>query len=155
MLNVREAKHQDVHRMLPRVCPRDVKEAGDLFGVSILLAMEESFRQSNYVRVVTEGSKILCMFGLIPPATLLGDAARPWVVSSADAFRYVREWLKLPEIYLGEMLARNHTLENWADARHTVRLRWLRRLGFTIYEPSPYGPLGLPACRFRIERKQL
>lgn len=39
-------------------------------------------------------------------------------------------------------------LSNYALAKNTTTLRWLRSLGFTVYTPAPYGPCAELFCFF-------
>ena len=39
---------------------------------------------------------------------------------------------------------------NYVDVRHKEAIRWLKWLGFTLNEPTPYGPFGLPFHKFHM-----
>jgi hypothetical protein len=78
-----------------------------------------------------------CMFGA-------GNGGVPWLLGTDAVERHALAFLRSNPAYVARMQARFGRLSNWVDARNATSIRWLRWLGFTIGEPRPYGPLGLP-----------
>jgi hypothetical protein len=52
-----------------------------------------------------------------------------------------------------EMLELCPKLGNYCDARYTAAHRWLRKLGFTVHPPEPYGPKRALFCRITIDKE--
>lgn len=94
------------------------------------------------------------------PAALIGVATLsalynigcPWMLATDAAYRYRRAFIECGRAYTRAMLGEYDSLENHVDARNTRSVAWLQRMGYRMEPPEPYGALGLPFHRFRIER---
>ena len=56
--------------------------------------------------------------------------------------QHARVLVRLTPVYIGRMLGAFPHLLNYVHAGNTTSVRWLRRLGFTLAEPQPYGARG-------------
>lgn len=77
-----------------------------------------------------------------------GDLWVPWSMSTTLVDRHAREFLALSLEGIAEIKERYDRLVNFVDAEYTKSIRWLKRLGFTVNNPVPYGLNGEPFCPF-------
>ena len=68
--------------------------------------------------------------------------------------REVKQLVRQGRRFVSEMVERYGYLENYCDARYVQSLNWLRRIGFTVGEPVPYGPSGNLFCKLSIQGKE-
>ena len=82
------------------------------------------------------------------PVSLVGGVAAPWLLGTDECQQYRRDLLERGRAAVWAWQQEWPVLVNHCDARHTAALRWLRRLGFTLDAPQPWGALGMPFVRF-------
>lgn len=91
--------------------------------------------------------ELLCLFGVSPYA-MMGETAAPWLIGTNALPRYPQALVKGAYRYLGWIEQFYPALLNFVDARNTLSIKWLQRMGFTIDEPQPFGHKRLPFHRF-------
>lgn len=94
-----------------------------------------------------ENGAVVALLGCVPVSMVSGVAA-PWLLGTEVCQQYRRDLLVRGRAAVQAWQQEWPTLVNHCDARHSAALRWLRRLGFTLEEPRPWGALGLPFVRF-------
>ena len=92
--------------------------------------------------VGTVNGRVACVFG-VGAISILGGIGSPWMLGTDDITRHPGAFIKHSLPYIRAMLAAYPRLENHVDARNTKAVRWLKRAGFTLHEPVPYGPKGM------------
>ncbi len=147
-VEVRPATFRDALTLSLRRADRDEVEA--LTGRDARAVLVESVEKSASAWAGLADGKLVCLFGVVP-MTLTGVTGIPWLLGSDQVAAYSREFLRRNKGYVQTMLKDFPVLTNVVDARNTVSIRWLRWLGFTLGEPLPMGPLGLPFIPFRME----
>lgn len=60
-----------------------------------------------------------------------------WMLSSPDIFKYRREFIKATSAALEMLHGKFPLIGNHIDARNTVHVRWLKRLGFSFLRTIP------------------
>ena len=90
---------------------------------------------------------LLCIGGAAR-RSLLSDAGIPWMLGTHELDRHGRLFMLHGQRCVNELLEHFGRLENYVDARNHKSIRWLRRMGFQIHDPVPYGYAGLPFHRF-------
>ena len=108
----------------------------------MLRVINDSVTRSAMCWAFQPADEPVCLFGVVP-LSMLG-AGSPWLLSTGRILEYPRPLLKGGRACVAHMLAEFPYLVNYVDARHVRSLRWLARLGFTVYDPLPYGAAGLP-----------
>jgi hypothetical protein len=98
---------------------------------------------------VYSGDDILLLMGAAP-IDLLGGLGSPWLLGSQRSERFGKSLHKIAREKIAESRLALPRLVNFIDARNTRSIAWLARLGFTLHEPEPYGPHGLPFHRFEM-----
>jgi hypothetical protein len=89
----------------------------------------------------------VCVFGVSPWSLVTGEGA-PWMVATDGLHRVERPFLRLSRPVVDAMQRTCPRLTNWVDNRNVRAQRWLTWLGFTLEDPAPFGPAGLPFRRF-------
>lgn len=141
---VREAGPGDGEYLSERLRQEDQDECRAL-GVEPDLALLGSIESStSCFSIIRNDSEVIGMFGCGPSA-LRQDPLRigsVWLLGSPGIqdirytfLRQCRHWTSV--------LHRDYdVLWNWADARNTVHVKWLKWLGFRIIQTAPIGTGG-------------
>lgn len=103
---------------------------------------------------------VLCWSGLVDgelaaiigvaPVSLMGGVGSPWMLGTPVLDAHSRVLVRRTPEYIAKMLKAFPHLVNFVHAENTTSVRWLRRLGFTLHEAVPYGPLGEPFHPFEM-----
>lgn len=141
---------EDVEILAPQLRRGDVEEiyAQSLRGPRDGLLL--SLKVSTHAWSGWAGNELVCMFGCGPRNLAFGIGS-PWLLASPALEDHAVAFLRRNRKILNEITATYCRLENWVDVRNTTAIRWLEWLGFTILDPVPYGPLGLPFHPFVLE----
>lgn len=106
-------------------------------------ALRRSLQASTLAWAALLGDEPVCMFG-VASETLLGRIGVPWLLGTQELDEYPTSFGRASRWGLAQMRAVFPVLANWSDARHERAHAWLEWLGFTLGEPQPMGPFGLP-----------
>jgi hypothetical protein len=96
-------------------------------------------------------NEMAAIFGC-KPITILSDEACPWMIATHVIERRPKMFLKHCRPVMEACQERYSLLVNYADDRNETVKRWVKWLGFTLFDPEPYGIEGLPFCRFERRR---
>lgn len=117
--------------------------------VNVLETLVRCAARSSHAWVWAEGETPVAIFG-VTPISLLGGVGSPWLLGTDAVFDHPRALMADSRRYLSLVRETYPILYNYVDARNARSIRYLRRLGFTLHEPAPYGALGLPFHKFSI-----
>ena len=140
-----------VAAMAPRMRQADRDEVWASAMLTPEQALSMSVRTSMRSWAGIIDGEVVCIFGVGAPS-MLSDVGIPWMLGTDSLERYQRTFLRRCRRYVAEMLDGYRVLVNFVDERNTVSQRWLAWLGFTLQDPEPHGPLGLPFRRFYMTR---
>lgn len=132
----------------------DIDEVYAMSGRDVNSAVDDGLKFSDHAWVGTWEGEPITVFG-VRGLGLLGDEGTPWLLGT-DRIREngIRQaFVQLSAPYVQEMLRDFAYLENYVDARNTVSIRWLKRIGFTVDPPEPAGYLKMPFHRFWVRRQ--
>jgi hypothetical protein len=146
---IRPATDDDAHALAPVMRAADRLEAEAATGDSPLNALRMSLARSTEAWAGTADGDIVCLFG-VAPLCLLGGEACPWLLGSDLVERHAMAFARRNRPMVRRWSAQFPVLRNYVDARHTVAIRWLRWMGFTLQPPVPYGPAQLPFHPFEM-----
>lgn len=113
-------------------------------------AMREGMKVSSAWTGLLYGIPV-CMFGVTPVSLLSGTGA-PWMIGTNYINRHPKAFLVGSKVVIRGMLAQFEHLFNFVDARNKQAVKWLKWLGFTIYDPVPYGPFNRLFHPFEMRR---
>lgn len=139
---------------LARAVARDARQADidELWAsarVTPLEAVNKGLEWSTAFVALADGEP-LCAFGIVPFSALSASGA-PWMVGTNKLEFHAVRFIKHCRLDLAKFFGEWSRLFNVVDARNVTAIRWLKWLGFTVSEPIPYGPFGLPFCPFFME----
>lgn len=104
-----------------------------------LPAITGSVAVSSLCWTVTLGGELVCIMGVSP---FEGNTGSPWMLGTSLLARCSRVLVRVTPDYIERMLVVFPHLLNFVHAKNSTSVRWLRRLGFTLTEPQPYGTRG-------------
>jgi hypothetical protein len=93
--------------------------------------------------------ELACIIGCAPISIVSGIGS-PWMLGTPVLDQQSRVLVRLTPRYIAQMLKAFPHLVNHVHAENTTSVRWLKRLGFTLYEAAPFGALGEPFHRFEM-----
>jgi hypothetical protein len=59
-----------------------------------------------------------------------------------------RQFIREGKGWVNRCLQRYGPLSNWVFAKNVDSIRWLKSLGFLVYQPTPFGPNSALFCMF-------
>jgi len=139
---VRELREGDLDYLAEHLRKADRKELAASVGreKTVRQVLEDAVRASARLWVFAEADGTpLAVFGAAP----LPQGASPWMLGTDRAANHPRTLVAWGRKYARRMLDEYGRLLNFVDARNTTSVRWLRRIGFRIHPPVPYGPEGV------------
>lgn len=144
----RSVREEDYAFLAAHMRPTDVAEMKATQGedVDLEALLRESVRLSGYVDsgVALDTGELVLMRGVVEYPC----GGIPWMLATPRAEEFTRDFIIEGRRWVGEMLERYGHLVNYVDARNTKSIRWLRKLGFRIHEPEPFGVQQLPFHKF-------
>ncbi len=139
---IREARADDAAPLAAdlRACDREESAAyGFPFGTEAAIRL--SIRNSLKCWTAFVDGDLACIFG-VGVVSLLGGEGAPWMMGTGALDRHSRILQRLSPTYIAEMLKLFPYLHNHVHVGNRPSIRWLRRLGFTIHPPEPFGARG-------------
>ena len=127
----------------------DVDELWAVAQVTPRSAIAYGAEHSTAFALLADGVPV-CVFGIVPYSVLSG-AGIPWMVGTPGIDRHAVGFIRRCRMDLARFFGEWDKLFNVVDARNTKAIRWLKWLGFSVSDPTPYGPLGLLFCPFYME----
>lgn len=102
--------------------------------------------------MVGEDLRPTAVFG-VAPVSLLHRAGSPWLLGTDALFGHARTLVVWGRWYVARMREMYPGgLHNYVDARNVLSVNWLKRIGFTIHPPEPYGVEGQPFHLFTMTK---
>lgn len=149
---IRETVTDDAVRLLGQLRDADRRECL-AYGLD---DYEEGIRSSVTSSVLCwsafdAAGNLLAVFGVAPVSVMTGVGC-PWMLGTDRLGRHSRDLMRICPGYIGRMLGLFPHLTNHVHAGNTTSVRWLKRLGFRLHKPAPYGLLGEPFHRFDLRR---
>jgi len=143
----RKATQDDVYALVPRLRPADIVECETLFGQdSALRSVMFGLHDDAEALVAERDGVVIAVFGVCPGGE--PGVGVPWMVGSVEIEKCSRQMIRDSIPRVRSWLKEFRRLENVVDSRNEKSIRWLRRLGFTIYPPEPIGLSGELFHRF-------
>lgn len=142
------AQPEDLGELFKHMRRCDWDEVVASSGDDVWGSLERSLKVSDDpVACRDRHGKLVCLSG-VSPASLLSDVGYIWLLGTDRMARNAKNVFAEAKRYFEFISERYPILMNYVDARNGPSIRWLRRLGFTIDPPTPYGVAGLPFHRF-------
>ncbi len=118
-------------------------------GPDVLAGILASMRCTPEPMAMLHRGELAALFG-VAPLSLLDGIGSPWVLGTELLDRLPGALTRSARHYLARMLRTYPVLLNHVDARNAASIRWLRRVGFAVHAPVPFGLHGLPFHPFEM-----
>lgn len=130
--------------------PDDVAEVRDGCGLTPAQALIQACRSTRYPLAYVDEGVVIAMLGCGEHTSLIGErrVGIPWMLASRQITSYGKPLVKSGRELTKFWSEDYDILQNYVDVRHERACRWLKAIGYTLDEPTPYGPLQLPFHRF-------
>ena len=153
-VKVRLAQTEDADAITPRLRPADHDELVAASGPDVLGQLREAVelsrgRLGQMAFVAEHEGETIALFGFVP-LSALSSTAHPWLVGTPGLARVPGMLNRLSRAYCSAVLGEYPLLFNYVDARNRTSIAWLKRLGFAVSAPEPFGVEGLPFHRFEM-----
>jgi len=158
-VDIIEAKLSHAEMLAPDMRAVDVAEVRATYNVEPLEALRASVKAASFASTCFINDEPICMFGVSPVKVIDGtgktleNVGAPWMLATNGFYRYVKSFISYNGKYIEKMLELYPILMNYVDERNIAAKRWLKRAGFTIYAPEPWGVLNMPFHRFEKRRE--
>jgi hypothetical protein len=87
----------------------------------------------------------------VAPINMVCGIGSPWMLGTDVLDAHSRVLVRRTPEYIAKMLNAFPHLVNFVHAENHTSVRWLRRLGFTLYPAQPYGARGEPFHPFEMK----
>lgn len=151
-ITFREATAEDAKYVASRLRKADVAEVLAL-GCPPEKAVETSRNASDFAWTALINGEPVMLFGC--GCSLTSPVAEVWALGTDACTAVPRDMLVYGRQKIREMLDIYPEMQNYCDARYTAAHRWLKKLGFVIGDPVPYGPKGSLFCKIYIRKEGL
>ena len=134
-----------------RMRPADVAEVLASSGRSAHGALEFSLTGSAQAWTALVDGTPEVMFGVADLNVLTATGA-PWLLGTDAVEIHHRLFLRQSLKWRAQLSERYDVLRNFVDDRNEVSKRWLRWMGFTLFDPAPLGVNGEMFRMFELRR---
>lgn len=146
---IRPTEPGDAALLIANLRASDLAECEAYGRPDIAAGIEASVRRSLLCWTGLVDGELAAILG-VAPVNVLGGMGSPWMLGTPVLDRHQRVLVRSTPEYIARMLKAFPHLVNFVHARNTTSVRWLRRLGFTLHEAVPFGPLGEPFHPFEM-----
>lgn len=113
-------------------------------------AVTQSLSMSTHSAALLVEGRLAMVLGVTPLSLVTGSGS-PWALGTDLVQAHRRALIRLVPAYIRTMLRAYPHLENHVHTENAVAVGWLRRAGFTLEAPAPYGPRGALFHRFTMD----
>lgn len=146
---IRPTEPGDVARLFANLRASDLAECQAYGKPDIAAGIESSAARSLLCWTGLVDGELAAILG-VAPLSIVNGIGSPWMLGTPVLDAHQRVLVRKTPEYIARMLKAFPHLVNFVHAKNTTSVRWLRRLGFSLSEPAPFGPLGEPFHRFEM-----
>ena len=146
---IRPTEPGDAAELFANLRTSDLAECRAYGHPDIAASIESSVNRSVLCWTGLVDGELAAIIG-VAPVNMLAGVGSPWMLGTPVLDRHQRILVRRTPEYISRMLKAFPHLVNYVHAKNTTSVRWLRRLGFTLHEAVPYGPLGEPFHPFEM-----
>lgn len=150
-LQIVEAVDDHIATIAERMRQADRDEVMASGGKAPAEALSGSLAKSSQAWTALVNGRPEVMFG-VGDLNILTRTGCPWLLGTDAVGEHYRLFLRQSVMWREQLLGRYEVLRNAVDDRNEVSKRWLRWMGFTLYEPMPLGVNGEPFRLFEMRR---
>lgn len=146
---IRPTEPGDTAVLIANLRASDLAECQAYGRGDIAEGIESSVRRSVLCWTALIDGDLAAILG-VAPINMLTGIGSPWMLGTPVLDQHQRVLVRRTPEYIGKMLTAFPHLVNFVHAKNSTSVRWLRRLGFTLREPAPFGALGEPFHYFEM-----
>ena len=137
-----------IYRDLRSDIVEEVRASG---GYTAKGACEAALRNSTYSWAGYLHGELAVLYGIMEATSpSFGNFAVPWALTGNVVAKYPFAYWKASVEVVVDLRKRFPYMINMVDARREYALNWLKRLGFKIGDPEPWGKFQLPFCKIEM-----
>jgi len=149
-VEIREVEEGDIAILVRNMREHDKQEVNAATRMGIRNAVKTSVKLSSYSKTGLVNDELVCMWGVCP-ISLISGSGSPWMLGTDLIKEKQRIFLRRSKPWLDDIRKDYRYLENFVDERNVLSIKWLKWLGFEIYEAEPYGIHCEPFHKFTME----
>lgn len=138
---IRQTIPGDAEALFDNLRPADMAECVAYGVPDICEAIRDSVKRSMLCWTVFIDGELAAIMGA-SAINFIGGVGSPWMLGTPVLDRNARILMRETPDYIARMLRAFPHLCNFVHAENVTSVRWLRRLGFTVHHPEPYGRFG-------------
>lgn len=142
-LTVERATEAHAVQLAQYIRKEDADEMRASVGMEPLEGLRMSIRVSSMAKAIMDGRRVVALFGIAPAGDYEG-AASVWLLGGRLVKRLPVAFMRVCSAEIRRLSEAWAVLFNMVWAENKQSLRWLRALGFEVFEPIPFGVRGLP-----------
>jgi len=146
VLVIREATHDDVIAIMPRLREADLLELELAAGPDVEATLRRAVETPGENLAGELDGEVVVLGGC---ASFSEGVGVPWMVGTDALTRDLRTFIQLGEVMLARYEKQYTLLTNFVHAENAVHIRWLRHIGFSFGETIPdFGVGKAPFIQF-------
>lgn len=145
---------KDIQYIAQNMRDQDVTEVYASGGYTPIDALNQSLECSTLSSIALINDEPCAALGLVIPS-LLGGIGIPWLLGTEKVVQNKKVFMKETKSGILDMLTLCDKLVNYVHKENTVSVRWLKYMGFTLYEPEPFGIYGELFHKFELGREDV
>src|SRR5713101_3828645 len=148
---IRPAKSEHAKLMADDLLQDIKEEVWASGGYTPLEACEVALKNSAYSWAGYLYDELACLFGIMEVSSpTAGNFAIPWALTGHAVHKYPFTYWRGCKDVVKIIQPEFPLLINMVDARRQYALHWIRRLGFKVYDPEPWGKFQMPFCKIEM-----
>jgi hypothetical protein len=148
---VTASKAWHIDRMAPHVREADRAELWAGWHSTPEQSLRHGLARSSHCWTALINFQPVCMLGVVPQS-LLGASGVVWLIGTDAVLERQIGFLRRCRPHLRRIQQTYAHLQNYVSVENTAAIGWLRWLGFSIADPAPFGPQGVPFHHFEWMR---
>lgn len=129
----------------------DADEMMASHGLQPLAGLQMALRSSSTAVAILDGARVLALLGVAPVDA--DGVASIWLLSSRLVKRVPVAFTRTISKEVQRFSQAWAVLFNMVWTKNKRALKWVRSLGFEVFEPVPFGVSGLPFHPIRLVRR--
>lgn len=118
------------------------------FGTCLRRILWDSFNYTPDPKSIFVEGKLAAVFGC--GGTIIGEVGKPWLLTTPVSEKYPLLFVRTYRQQVMEMLENYPVLENMVDASYAKAIKLLEMVGFSVYDPEPFGAHGALFRKYRM-----
>lgn len=147
---IRDTHLIDVVRLAHNLRESDRAEIRAYGQTDPLKGLTESAAHSVLCWTAFIDDEVAAILGVAPLSVMAGIGS-PWMMGTPVLDAHSRVLVRETPRYIDKMLVAFPHLVNYVHFENKTSIRWLRRLGFVVHPPRPYGRLDEPFHEFEMK----